>query len=73
MSAAGNEKEEKMRVLTPYELAQMSRPELDAMLRRIAAELPLLPEGSATLRAAHANLQAIRKALAPRPGFGPRP
>jgi hypothetical protein len=61
-----------MRVLTPYELAQMSRPELDGMLQRIAAELPHLAEGSAELRAAHANLQGIRRALAPKPGFGPR-
>jgi hypothetical protein len=61
-----------MRVLTPYELAMMTRTELDAMFRRIAAELALLPEGSAELRAAHANLQAIRLRLAPRPG-GPRP
>lgn len=61
-----------MRVLTPYELSMMTRPELDAMLRRIASDLPHLPEGSADLRAAHANLQAIRRALMPRPG-GPRP
>ena len=60
-----------MRMLTPYELSMMTRPELDAMLRRIAQELTNLPEGSADLRAAHVNLQNIRRALAPRPG-GPR-
>ncbi len=60
-----------MRVLTPYELSTMTRPELDAMLRRIAAELPALPAGSADLRIAHVNLQALRRALAPRPG-GPQ-
>lgn len=64
-----------MRVLTPFELSMMTRAELDALLCRIAQELPHLAEGSAALRAAHANLQAIRRALAaPRPGsFGPRP
>jgi transketolase len=60
-----------MRVLTPYELSMMTRPALIAMLQRIASELPHLPEGSADLRAAHANLQAIRRALARRPG-GPQ-
>jgi hypothetical protein len=43
------------------------------MLRRIAAELPHVAEGSAELRAAHANLQSIRRALAPKLGFSPRP
>lgn len=64
-----------MRVLTPYELATMTKPELEATLQRIAQELPLLPEGSAALRAAHVNLNAIRRSLSsPRPGgFGPRP
>jgi hypothetical protein len=64
-----------MRVLTPYELATMTRPELEATLRRIAQELPTLPEGSSDLRAAHVNQQAIRRALAaPRPGgYGARP
>jgi hypothetical protein len=65
----------KMRVLTPYELATMTRPELEATLHRLAQELPLLAEGSAALRAAHVNLNAIRRALSgPRPsGFGSRP
>lgn len=67
----------KMRVLTPYELSMMTRPELEAMLCRIAKELPRLPVNSPELRAAHANLQAIRRKLAspqPRPGgFSPRP
>ena len=64
-----------MRVLNPYELATMTRPELEAALRRIAQELPTLAEDSPDLRAAHVNQQAIRRALAgPRPGsFGPRP
>jgi hypothetical protein len=53
----------------------MTRPELEAALRRIAQELPTLAEDSPDLRAAHVNQQAIRRALAgPRPGsFGPRP
>ena len=50
----------------------MTRPELNAMLRGIASRLPDLKEGSPELRAAHINLQAIRRALAPTPGFGPR-
>jgi hypothetical protein len=41
------------------------------MLRRIAADLPTIAEGSAELRAAHTNLQAIGRVLAPRLG-GPR-
>jgi hypothetical protein len=61
-----------MRVLTQTELNRMSRPELAALLHKIAAMLPDLPEGSQELRSAHANLQNIRRALAPKPGFGPR-
>ena len=61
-----------MRVLTRYELSTMTRPEMNAMLARIAAELPMMPLGSPDLRVAHMNLQALRRALAPRPG-GPRP
>jgi hypothetical protein len=56
-----------MRVLTPYELSTMTRPEMNAMLARIAADLPMLPIGSPELRIAHVNLQALRRALAPRP------
>jgi len=41
-----------------------TRTELSALLRRIAGELPNLPEGSIELRAAHPNLQNIRRALA---------
>jgi hypothetical protein len=48
-----------------------TRAELTVMLRRIAGELPILPEGSAELRAAHTNLQNIRRTLA-RPEFRPR-
>ena len=61
-----------MRAMTHSELARLSRPELETMLYRIAAELPSLPEGSPELRKAHYNLHLIRRALAPRPGFGPR-
>jgi hypothetical protein len=57
-----------MRVLTPYELSMMTRPALETMLQHIAKELPYLPANSAELRTAHANLQAIRRALSmPRP------
>jgi hypothetical protein len=48
--------------------ASLTRTKLSALLRRIAGELLNLPEGSAELRAAHANLQNIRRALA-RPDF----
>lgn len=61
-----------MRVLTPYDLARMTRSDLDAMLRHITQLVPTLPAGSADWRAAHANLQAIRRVLTARPG-GPRP
>lgn len=61
-----------MRVLTQGEIARMTRPELNTMLHRIASRLPDLQEGSPELRAAHINLQNIRRALAPKPGFGPR-
>lgn len=56
-----------MRVLTAYELSTMTRPEMNAMLARIAADLPMLPIGSPELRIAHVNLQAPRRALAPKP------
>jgi hypothetical protein len=68
--------EKMMRVLTPDELAMMTRTELDAMLRHIAQQLPYLPVNSPELRTAQANLQAIRRQLTapPRPnGLGPRP
>jgi len=61
-----------MRAMTQGELARMSRPELEALLARIAAELPVLAEGSHELRIAHYNLRLIRTALTPKPGFGPR-
>jgi hypothetical protein len=63
MAAAGL-KEEKMRVLSLNELNRLSRFELIALMRTIAAELPGLKEGSPELRAAHANLANIRAALA---------
>jgi hypothetical protein len=63
-------KEKTMRVLTQGELMRATRTELSALLRRIASELPNLPEGSPELRAAHANLQNIRMALT-RPDFRP--
>lgn len=61
-----------MRVLTPGELSRMTKPELMALLRRIATELPTLREGSNELRAAHANLMNIRRALARPLTPGPR-
>jgi hypothetical protein len=57
-------------ILTQGELMRAIRTELSALLRRIAGELPNLPEGSPELRAAHANLKNIRRALA-RPEFRP--
>ncbi len=60
-----------MRVISQSELLRATRPELHAMLRRIAAELPALLEGSHELRIAHLNLHNIRRALA-RPDFRPR-
>lgn len=52
-----------MRVMSNSELSRMSRNELNALLRKIAQELPMLPEGSIELRNAHANLHNIRCAL----------
>jgi uncharacterized protein YktB (UPF0637 family) len=53
-----------MRVISQGELLRCTRPELHALLRRIAAELPALPEGSHDLRIAHVNLHNIRAVLA---------
>lgn len=53
-----------MRVISQSELLRLSRIELHALLRRIAAKLPALPEGSHELRIAHLNLHNIRLALA---------
>ena len=60
-----------MRILSQTELSRCTKGELSALLNSIAMQLPILPSGSAELRTAHANLQAIRRALAPRPA-GPR-
>ncbi len=60
-----------MRVISQSELLRLTRVELYALLRRIAAELPDLPEGSHELRIAHVNLHNIRSVLA-RPDFRPR-
>jgi len=60
-----------MRILSQYELACCTKSELSLLLHQIASELPILPEGSASLRNAHVNLHNIRKALA-RPEFRPR-
>ncbi|MGY4433937.1 hypothetical protein ACVWWO_006414 [Bradyrhizobium sp. F1.13.1] len=68
MVAAGKQRRKTMRVLTEGELMRATRTELWGQLRRIAGELPNLPEGSAEVRAAHANLQNIRRPLA-RPDF----
>ena len=61
-----------MRVLSQTELSRCTKPELHALLRKIAAMLPELPEHSASLANAHANLQNIRRTLA-RPAPAPRP
>jgi hypothetical protein len=53
-----------MRVLSDGELMRATRIELEALLRVISCELPVLPEGSNELRNAHVNLQKIRRALA---------
>lgn len=63
--------EETMRVMSQTELARCTKAELHMLLRTIASELPRLAENSAELRAAHANLQTIRRLLA-RPEFRPR-
>lgn len=52
-----------MRVLTQTELNRLTRGELLALLLKIAQMLPDLADGSDQLRAAHVNLQSIRKAL----------
>jgi transketolase len=70
MVAVRKQRRKTMRVLTQGELMRATRTELNVLLRRIASELPNLPEGSAELRAAHSNLQNIRRALA-RPDFRP--
>ncbi len=61
-----------MRVLSQTELSRCTKAELHALLCKIAEMLPELPENSQELRTAHANLQAIRRALA-RPAPAPRP
>ena len=60
-----------MRLISQSELLRASKVELHALLRRIAAELPALPEDSHDLRIAHLNLHNLRVALA-RPEFRPR-
>ncbi|OPH82567.1 hypothetical protein [Nitrobacter vulgaris] len=60
-----------MRVISQSELLRLSRLELTTLLRKIASELPGLPEGSQELRIAHYNLYNIRLTLA-RPDFRPR-
>lgn len=60
-----------MRLISQAELSRLSRLELQEMLRRIAAKLPALPEGSHELRIAHYNLFNIRQMLA-RPVLRPR-
>ena len=60
-----------MRVISQAELSRLSRFELQDLLRSIAAELPLLPEGSHELRIAHYNLFNIRLMLT-RPEHRPR-
>jgi hypothetical protein len=60
----------KMRVLSQMELNRLSRNELLALQRTIAAALPGFKDGSIELRAAHANLANIRAKLdAPKPGL----
>jgi hypothetical protein len=50
MGAVSRPKEETMRVLSQTELLRCTKPELACLLRRIAAELPGLQEGSVELR-----------------------
>jgi hypothetical protein len=52
-----------MRVLTQTELNRLTKGELLSLLHRIAQMLPDLADGSDQLRAAHINLQNIRRAL----------
>ena len=52
-----------MRLISQSELLRATKLEFHALLRRIAADLPPLPEGSHELRIAH-NLHNIRVALA---------
>jgi len=61
-----------MRILSQYEIARMTQAELNAMLHHISVQLPHLAQGSHALQCAHCNLHNIRRALAPKPGFGPR-
>ena len=60
-----------MRVISQAELLRLSRIELTMLLRKIAGELPALPEDSHELRIAHYNLFNIRLTLL-RPEFRPR-
>ncbi|RVI34249.1 hypothetical protein CN207_01160 [Sinorhizobium meliloti] len=60
-----------MRVISQTELMQLTRTELQVLLRKIVCELPNLASGSSELRDAHATLQNIRRALA-RPDFKAR-
>ena len=53
-----------MRILSQAELARLTKRELHILLHAIASELPHLPEHSPELRAAHFNLQNIRRAVA---------
>jgi hypothetical protein len=48
-----------MRLISQSELLRATKLELNALLRRIAADLPSLPEGSHELRIAHYNLHNI--------------
>lgn len=60
-----------MRVVTQTELKRLSKPELMVLQKMIAADLLRLPDGSAELWIAHANLAAIRYTLAPKLSFSP--
>src|SRR5664279_5156734 len=55
-AVAAGTMEEKMRVLSNFELQRLSRNELMVIMRKIASELTALPEGSVELRNAHHNL-----------------
>jgi hypothetical protein len=70
-AVAAGTMEEKMRVLSHFELQRLSRNELMVIQRQILSELTALPEGSPELRNAHHNLHNIRKEIA-RPDFRPR-
>lgn len=62
-----------MKMLTQSDLSRKPRNELSALFRQISLDLATLRQGSPELRAAQANLQIIRQALARPMLLGPCP